>query len=158
MKEFTQRPGHAVDQVGLLLARRLDSAAVELPADIGERLRFARSRALARARQAQLQTAGTSALALGGFGAIQLAGAGGPGSALGSTGFGPGPGRSWATRLVALLPLLILALGLFAIQDKLTLRQIAAAVEIDAALLADDLPPQAYSDPGFAEFLRRQDR
>ena len=26
--------------------------------------------------------------------------------------------------------------------------------EIDAALLADDLPPKAYSDAGFAEFLK----
>ena len=33
-------------------------------------------------------------------------------------------------------------------------RQVVAAAEIDAALLTDDLPPDAYSDPGFAEFLR----
>jgi hypothetical protein len=31
--------------------------------------------------------------------------------------------------------------------------QIDAAAEIDAALLSDSLPPSAYSDPGFAEFL-----
>jgi hypothetical protein len=32
--------------------------------------------------------------------------------------------------------------------------QISAAAEIDASLLADDLPPSAYSDPGFVEFLK----
>jgi hypothetical protein len=29
-----------------------------------------------------------------------------------------------------------------------------AAAEIDAQLLSDTLPPAAYSDPGFAEFLK----
>ncbi|MBC7727039.1 MAG: DUF3619 family protein, partial [Microbacteriaceae bacterium] len=26
--------------------------------------------------------------------------------------------------------------------------------EVDAAILTDDLPPSAYADPGFAQFLR----
>jgi hypothetical protein len=26
--------------------------------------------------------------------------------------------------------------------------------EIDAAILTDDLPPAAYTDPGFAQFLK----
>ncbi|MFM8636357.1 MAG: DUF3619 family protein, partial [Betaproteobacteria bacterium] len=67
-------------------------------------------------------------------------------------------GGSWWTKLVSALPLLILALGFLAIQDTLAEHQIQAAAEVDAALLTDDLPPQAYSDPGFAEFLRRQER
>jgi hypothetical protein len=49
-------------------------------------------------------------------------------------------------------------LGFVAIQDTLMEHQIQAAAEVDAALLSDDLPPQAYADPGFAEFLRRQER
>ena len=32
--------------------------------------------------------------------------------------------------------------------------QISVAAEVDAALLADDLPPKAYSDAGFVEFLK----
>jgi Protein of unknown function (DUF3619) len=31
---------------------------------------------------------------------------------------------------------------------------VLAAAEIDAQLLSDSLPPTAYSDPGFAEYLR----
>jgi hypothetical protein len=27
-------------------------------------------------------------------------------------------------------------------------------VQIDSALLADDLPPEAYADPGFVAFLK----
>jgi hypothetical protein len=34
------------------------------------------------------------------------------------------------------------------------LQQIQAAAEVDAVLLADDLPPEAYADPGFGEFLK----
>ena len=33
--------------------------------------------------------------------------------------------------------------------------QIRDAAEVDSALLADDLPPEAYSDPGFAEYLEK---
>ena len=44
--------------------------------------------------------------------------------------------------------------GLLLIQQWQTDDQISAAAEIDAALLADDLPPVAYSDAGFAEFLK----
>ena len=32
--------------------------------------------------------------------------------------------------------------------------QIAAAAEIDADLLTDSVPPAAYNDPGFLEFLK----
>ena len=61
----------------------------------------------------------------------------------------------WWARLASLLPAVALALGLIAI-DRLNLTQrIEAAAEIDAALLADDLPPAAYVDPGFAEFLKQ---
>jgi len=29
--------------------------------------------------------------------------------------------------------------------------------EVDSALLTDDLPPAAYTDPGFAQFLKTSD-
>jgi len=32
--------------------------------------------------------------------------------------------------------------------------QVHAAAEVDSQLLADALPPSAYTDPGFAEYLR----
>jgi hypothetical protein len=47
----------------------------------------------------------------------------------------------------------MLVLGLALIQHSKFYQQIVAAAEIDTALLSDNLPPAAYSDPGFSEFL-----
>ena len=33
-------------------------------------------------------------------------------------------------------------------------RRASEVAEVDAALLTDDLPPAAYADPGFTQFLR----
>lgn len=60
----------------------------------------------------------------------------------------------WWARLAAFMPVVALTLGLICI-DRFSLTQrIEAAAEVDAALLSDDLPPSAYADPGFAEFLK----
>jgi hypothetical protein len=64
---------------------------------------------------------------------------------------GPVP---WWQRAVSLLPLLVLVAGLVGIDHFTTQEQINTAADIDAALLVDDLPPEAYADPGFAEYLR----
>jgi hypothetical protein len=60
----------------------------------------------------------------------------------------------WWTRMASVLPLVTLVLGLFLIDQWHDRAQISAAADVDSALLADDLPPDAYSDPGFAEFLK----
>jgi hypothetical protein len=52
------------------------------------------------------------------------------------------------------LPLVALVAGLVMIQNWQTRTQISVAAEIDEALLGDDLPINAYRDPGFAEFLK----
>jgi Protein of unknown function (DUF3619) len=67
-------------------------------------------------------------------------------------------GAPWWLRLSSLLPLAVLLVGLFMIDRHYTQSQIEAAAEVDAALLADDLPPEAYRDPGFAEFLKVERR
>ena len=109
--------------------------------DIDERLRFAREQALARAREARrLSTA--PALALGGAGTAALVA--GRGDEV----------TPWWLRLSSLLPLAVLLAGLLLIDHHYTRSQIEAAAEVDAALLADDLPPEAYSDPGFVEYLK----
>jgi hypothetical protein len=57
--------------------------------------------------------------------------------------------------LASALPLLALVVGLMTIQwvqqDNVT-SEIAA---IDSALLTDELPPDAYTDAGFAQFLKQ---
>lgn len=65
---------------------------------------------------------------------------------------------SWWVRLASCVPPLALTLGLIGIDHLNLAQRIEAAAEVDAALLADDLPPTAYTDPGFAEFIRQPQR
>jgi hypothetical protein len=120
-------------RLGHRIAARLSECADSVEPDIAERLRFAREKALERARAAA--TPAVTVIA-------------GPSSAL----LGGGPG--WWVKLGSLLPLAALAGGLLLIQHLHTESQIATAAAIDAELLTDDVPPAAYADPGFAEFLK----
>jgi hypothetical protein len=123
------------DQFGRRIAARLDAGADELPHDITERLRAARMQALAR-RQVGLQAAqSVSATA----GQATLAG---------------DERVSLWQRLASVLPLLALAAGLVAIHVIQNERRASEVAEVDAALLTDDLPPAAYADPGFVQFLK----
>lgn len=105
--------------------------------DISERLRFARETALQRARNSRAVPSASSSLNRSGA-SLVLGGWSG----------------SWGLKAASLLPLVALVVGLFFIQNIQTEEQIAIAAEIDADLLADDLPPRAYTDPGFVEFLK----
>ena len=132
------------------LAGALSLAQATLPVDTAERLRFARQTAVQRARQARNQARAVASAPT--VVASALAGAAGRGSVgLGGLPFGPPVG--WWQRVAALLPLVVLVAGLVGIQEWAKQEQIAVAADIDARLLADDLPPEAYADPGFAEFL-----
>ena len=126
---------------GLRVAARLTEASRDVPHDISERLKAAREQALARARLARrMETAG----------ADTVVGAG-PALALGSS----GRRRSdWWFKLASAVPLAALVAGFLFIEHLHVNSQIKAAAEIDSALLADDVPPAAYSDPGFVEFLK----
>ena len=122
------------------VARRIAGALTQrgdtIPHDIAERLRVARLRAVDRARELRKLSASP----------VQQVQSGGT-----LTMSGP---PSWWLRFASLAPLALLVVGLLFIQRSYVDQQVRAAAEIDAAILTDDLPPQAYSDPGFAEFLR----
>lgn len=120
-------------QLGQAVARTLSVQSDSLHPDLRERLRVSRQQALelARVRRLALVPAAQPV----------LAGAGG-----GSFG--------WWGRLGTLLPAVALVAGLVAIQSWQEHIQIQAAVEVDAALLTDDVPLDAYADPGFIEFLK----
>ncbi|AEG93396.1 DUF3619 family protein [Ramlibacter tataouinensis] len=125
----------AQDRFGRRLAARLDAGAAELPRDITERLRAARAQAVTRRKIAVPQAAGALAAA-------------GPSPDLGNS-----RPSLWA-RIAAVLPLLALAAGLIAIHVLQNERRARELAEVDAALLTDDLPPSAYTDPGFVQFLK----
>lgn len=125
---------------GLSVAAGLNAHCEQLPADIGERLRFAREQAIQKAKAARLAQPELVQQALPQAGALVLQGA-------------PGSKPSRWLKLASLGPLLLLVLGLLLIQHSQWYQQILAAAEVDTALLSTQLPPAAYSDPGFREYL-----
>lgn len=126
-----------VSRFGLRLAAGLTEHSEQLPQDVSERLRFAREQAVLKARSARAAQPETAAVV------VQQ----GSSLALG------GPDGRWWLKLVSLLPLLLLVAGLLLIHHTQWYQQITAAAEMDAALLSDKLPPAAYGDPGFSEYL-----
>jgi hypothetical protein len=129
-------------RLALRMTARLTDLTADLPQDLSERLRFAREQALQRARVARTAPAAESVAVANGAATLSL-------------GRGDGGSRSgWWVQLAAVVPLVALVGGLVLIQQWHNNNQISAAAEIDASLLADDLPPSAYSDPGFVEFLK----
>lgn len=127
------------DQFGLRIAARLNSATLELPHDISERLRAARTRAVAARLQPQtrLKTR-TSLINQNGVGILS---------------FGEEGLNIWH-RLASFLPLIALIAGLALIQNVMDDNRANELAEVDSALLIDDLPPAAYADPGFLQFLK----
>ena len=68
---------------------------------------------------------------------------------------GSGDG-GWWTRVASVLPLVALVAGLVTISVWQDEDRTAEVADVDAALLTDELPPAAYTDPGFAQFLKRE--
>jgi ElaB/YqjD/DUF883 family membrane-anchored ribosome-binding protein len=131
--------GRFATKVRAALAERAE----DLPHDVNERLRVARDQAVARAREALL-----AADRRRGAGAPVAVGRAGDAALLAQ------PVPFWQ-RAASFLPLLMLVLGFILIQYRAEVEQVHAAAEVDSQLLKDVLPPDAYSDPGFAEYLRR---
>ena len=124
------------ERFGLRVAARL-SAGLDLPFDVSERLRAARVRAVARRKLVLIHQ--PSVLHNGGGSAVLGQG---------------GDGLNLWSRIASFLPLLVLIVGLMVItvvQNESGAKEVA---EVDAALLTDDLPPAAYTDPGFLQFLK----
>jgi hypothetical protein len=143
----SHRPGTALNsealeaRFALRATAHLTAQADALPQDITERLRVAREQAIQRARAVRTVAAPQAASSR-------------QGNTLTWPGASQNGGSGWWVKLGAIIPLVALLAGLMLIQDWHGSNQVSAAAEIDASLLSDDLPPSAYSDPGFVEFLR----
>ena len=119
----------------------MTSGADELPYDISERLRASRMQALAKRKKDKVPVRLAAPVVVHN----------GSSAALGHGGKDSG---SWWSALVSAVPLMALVVGLVVIniaQDESSANDLA---EVDAALLTDDLPPAAYADPGFVQFLK----
>jgi hypothetical protein len=138
MKQHLSPTTAEMDCLGHYFASQLTLASTDLSHDISERLRVSRQLALGQRKPlAQLRPVQNKQVNANGT--------------LTSSG---DDGLSWWGVLASSVPLLALVVGLLAIQwtkdDHLTL-EIAAT---DSALLTDELPPHAYTDAGFAQFLK----
>jgi Protein of unknown function (DUF3619) len=129
------------DRYGLKLAARLEEGSQSLEHNTAERLRAAREQALARRKRplAVQQQAQASATVSNRDGSLSLGG---------------GEHLGWWGRMAAGFALVVLVAGLVTIdhfQDEQRTQELAA---VDADLLTDDVPPSAYADPGFLQFLK----
>lgn len=131
---------HSVEQATQLYAQRitahLDEGLGALPHAVTEQLRAGRVQALAQRKrsvavrkQASVLTRLGSSLALGG-------------------------GGGWGYTLLSAIPVLALVAGMMVLGSQQDENGITEIAEVDAALLSDDLPPAAYADPGFVQFLK----
>jgi hypothetical protein len=126
------------DQFGRRVTARLDAGMAEFPHDISERLRAARVQAVAQRKVSSLQAAQSVSV-----------------SSTGQATMGSGRDHlSLWQRIATALPLIVLAAGLVTIHLVQNERRAKEVAEVDAALLTDDLPPAAYADPGFLQFLK----
>jgi len=121
------------DRFGRAVAARLSQGQAAVHADIGERLRVARQQAVASRK-----IEATPLIVSSRSGQATLAGA-----------------SLWWARGASVLPLLALVVGLVTISQWQADDRADAIAEVDAALLTDELPTDAYTDPGFRQFLQR---
>ncbi len=128
-------PQHLLaDQFGARVASQLDAATQQLSHDVSERLRAARTQALANRRVAEtvatpvVLAQGSSAVLGGGFGFW-----------------------GWAASWLPLVALTLGLLGIGTLQEQMRASEIA---DVDAELLTSELPTAAYTDPGFAQYLK----
>ncbi len=124
------------DRLGRTIAARLSDASQDLPSDISERLKAARMSALAKRKVVKLQ-------------ATSNVNSNGASATLSQS----GPENSRWSRLGAFIPLVALVLGLLAIAVVQEQRRVDEIAAVDLELLVDELPPAAYTDPGFLHYL-----
>ncbi|MGB3070500.1 MAG: DUF3619 family protein [Ottowia sp.] len=129
------------NRYGLRVAARLSAGSEQLPHDISERLRATREQAVAKRKQpvavARLRTA--PAVNYNGNTA--------------TLGFGDDVLGLWG-RLASAALVVAMVAGLITIDLVQEDDRATEVAEVDAALLTDDLPPAAYADPGFLQFLK----
>jgi Protein of unknown function (DUF3619) len=127
------------DRFALKAASYLSAGTADLPYDISERLRAARVQAVAKRKILSIQPA---------VGVVNS----GDGSA--ALSWGTPDGLGWWGRIGSVMPFIALVVGMLTINSVQNDNRAQEVAEVDAALLTDDLPPAAFSDPGFVQFLK----
>lgn len=124
-------------RIGMALGKALRHAEQTQPLerDIAERLRIARQQAMATHQLALLRQQQSSTAAAQ-----------------------PAARRAaaWWKRTLALLPLAAVGAGVMFTQGAVSNDGGAEMAQTDTHILAQELPPSAWSDPGFQQFLKNQ--
>lgn len=118
--------------------RAMTESSEKLPESTLERLAAARQLALSRKKEAEP----SRALAFGGV----LAGNNGVSFSQ----------KKWFNKSWFALALLVLLAGIYGLYEYEQEQQINDLAEIDAAVLVDELPPDAYLDSGFNAYLNKE--
>jgi len=118
----------------------LDESAGRLPYRTTHRLATARAAALSRARVEAAPRYAPQTLRAGHRPNAELAGT-------------PSPPLLWRIAAV-IVPIALVAAGLFGISVLETHQRADDLAELDAAMIADDVPISAYADRGFGVYLR----
>ena len=127
------------DRFALKAASYLSASTADLPYDVSERLRAARVQAISKRKITKMETAN---------GVVNT---GGSSAALT---WGGEDGLSWWARIGSVVPLIALVAGLLIINSIQEDNRAQEVAEVDAALLTDELPPAAFADPGFVQYLK----
>jgi len=138
MNHSTLSSEASIDAFSRAVIARISESSDQLPHDITERLRASRMQALAKRKLAVVAVANAVSVQQG-VATLQS---------------GDDEGGFWRT-FASIVPLIALLAGLVSIgwiQDELRANELAT---VDAELLIDELPPSAYTDPGFVQFLRK---
>ena len=136
---MSSAPVNREHEFALKVRRALDERAAALPAATTDRLAVARGAALAR-KKPEPATAPVFVPAFAGAAAYGTP----PASR---------PQTSFARRLLRAWPLALLLAGLVGIAYWEDMQRTAELADIDAAMLSDDLPLNAYLDHGFNAYL-----
>lgn len=125
------------------IRRAMNESTESIPQATLDRLTQARQIALSRKKEATP----TAVFALSGV----LAGNGASSSS------SPSTQSNWLKKMSLTIPLIVLIGGLYGIYNYEKEQQINDLAEIDAAVLVDELPPDAYLDEGFNAYLNKEE-
>lgn len=132
---------HLEVHFAMKITARLSESMQEMPIDIGERLKAARNGALVARKIKSQEFHRVSRVAVASL-------AGGP------DGFWRSTFNGRLQALLSVIPLIALAVGLFCVSTVSQKNIYIEKATLDAEILVDALPPAAYLDPGFVQFLK----
>ena len=128
----------ALERYAHRITARLDEGLADMPYEVAEHLRAGRMQALAQRKKAVAVRKTVSVI-----------------TRLGSSlALGGGGSGGWRYALMSAIPALALVAGLMVAGAQQDATGVSEIAEVDTALLTDDLPPAAYADAGFVQYLK----